>query len=70
VSTGDNVWGHRPESGHTAGASLAGYKVDATDGHIGKVDKHNDPRRSRRPYVTGVGERRIPAVAVWEGSGL
>ncbi|MFJ8745958.1 PRC-barrel domain containing protein [Embleya sp. NPDC127516] len=42
MSTGDNVWGHRPESGYTAGTSLAGYKVDATDGHIGKVDKHND----------------------------
>ncbi|MFI6584621.1 PRC-barrel domain-containing protein [Embleya sp. NPDC050493] len=42
MSTGANVWGHRPESGHTAGTSLVGYKVDATDGHIGKVDKHND----------------------------
>ncbi|MYS82742.1 hypothetical protein [Embleya scabrispora] len=42
MSTGDNVWGHRPESGYTAGTSLAGYKVEATDGHIGKVDKHND----------------------------
>ncbi|MYW02687.1 PRC-barrel domain-containing protein [Streptomyces sp. SID3343] len=36
------MWGHRPESGYTAGTSLAGYKVEASDGHIGKVDKHND----------------------------
>lgn len=42
MSTGDNVWGHRPESGYTPGTSLTGYKVEATDGHIGKVDKHND----------------------------
>ncbi|WP_331769976.1 PRC-barrel domain containing protein (plasmid) [Embleya sp. NBC_00888] len=42
MSTGPNAWGHRPESGYTAGASLTGYKVDAFDGHMGKVDKHND----------------------------
>ncbi|MFF7244311.1 PRC-barrel domain-containing protein [Embleya sp. NPDC008237] len=42
MSTGDNVWGHRPESGYIVGTSLVGYKVEATDGHIGKVDKHND----------------------------
>ncbi|MFJ8741380.1 PRC-barrel domain containing protein [Embleya sp. NPDC127516] len=42
MSTGPSVWGHRPESGYTAGTSLTGYKVDAFDGHIGKVDKYND----------------------------
>ncbi|MEV6261483.1 PRC-barrel domain-containing protein [Streptomyces sp. NPDC051784] len=38
----DNLWGYQPSSGHTAGADLTGYKVEATDGTIGKVDKHSD----------------------------
>ena len=29
-------------SGHLAGTDLTGYKVEATDGSIGKVDKHSD----------------------------
>ncbi|GAA3064252.1 PRC-barrel domain-containing protein (plasmid) [Streptomyces goshikiensis] len=37
-----NVWGYRETSGHLAGADLTGYKVEATDGSIGKVDKHSD----------------------------
>ncbi|MCX4675255.1 PRC-barrel domain-containing protein [Streptomyces sp. NBC_01433] len=38
----DDLWGYRPSSGHTAGADLTGYSVEATDGSIGKVDKHSD----------------------------
>ncbi|MFC9324345.1 PRC-barrel domain-containing protein [Kitasatospora sp. NPDC057015] len=36
----DNLWDHRAESGYLAGADLAGFRVEAIDGHIGKVDKH------------------------------
>ncbi|MFJ7587572.1 PRC-barrel domain-containing protein [Streptomyces sp. NPDC097617] len=38
----ENVWGYRTGSGRLAGADLTGYKVEATDGSIGKVDKHSD----------------------------
>lgn len=38
--TNDSIWNYTPTSGHTADADLTGYKVEATDGHIGKVDKH------------------------------
>ena len=38
----ENVWGYRETSGHLAGTDLTGYKVEATDGSIGKVDKHSD----------------------------
>ncbi|MFD9467165.1 PRC-barrel domain-containing protein [Streptomyces sp. NPDC060027] len=38
----DNIWGYQPTTGHTAGTDLTGYKVEATDGSIGKVDKHSD----------------------------
>ncbi|MFH8572849.1 PRC-barrel domain-containing protein [Streptomyces sp. NPDC017993] len=37
-----NMWGYQPTIGHIAGSSLIGYKVEATDGSIGKVDKHSD----------------------------
>ncbi|MET7802043.1 PRC-barrel domain containing protein [Streptomyces decoyicus] len=37
-----DIWGYQPTTGYTAGASLTGYKVEATDGSIGKVDKHSD----------------------------
>ncbi|MGW2989906.1 PRC-barrel domain containing protein, partial [Streptomyces goshikiensis] len=37
-----NVWSYRETSGHLAGADPTGYKVEATDGSIGKVDKHSD----------------------------
>ncbi|WP_371477218.1 PRC-barrel domain containing protein [Kitasatospora sp. NBC_00315] len=36
----ENLWEHRPESGYVTGTDLAGYRVEAIDGHIGKVDKH------------------------------
>lgn len=38
----DNVWGYRETSGRLEGADLTGYKVEAVDGSIGKVDKHSD----------------------------
>ncbi|MEV5783523.1 PRC-barrel domain containing protein, partial [Streptomyces sp. NPDC048448] len=38
----DNIWGYQPTTGHAAGTDLIGYKVEATDGSIGKVDKHSD----------------------------
>ncbi|MFF3976017.1 PRC-barrel domain-containing protein [Streptomyces sp. NPDC055808] len=42
----DSMWGYRETSGRLAGADLTGYKVEATDGSIGKVDKHSDETRS------------------------
>ncbi|MCX4834610.1 PRC-barrel domain-containing protein [Streptomyces sp. NBC_00006] len=38
----ENMWGYPPTSNHTTGADLIGFKVEATDGSIGKVDKHSD----------------------------
>lgn len=38
----DSLWGYRPASGHAPGADLTGYTVEATDGSVGKVDKHSD----------------------------
>ncbi|MEU9096013.1 PRC-barrel domain-containing protein [Streptomyces sp. NPDC087901] len=38
----DNIWGYQPTAGYTAGTDLIGYKVEATDGSIGTVDKHSD----------------------------
>ncbi|MFJ6835531.1 PRC-barrel domain-containing protein [Streptomyces sp. NPDC091209] len=51
----DNIWGYQPTTGHTAGTDLIGYKVEATDGSIGKVDKHSDDVNSAYLVVdTGV----------------
>ncbi|MCY0921645.1 MULTISPECIES: PRC-barrel domain-containing protein [unclassified Streptomyces] len=38
----ENVWGYRETSGHLPDVDLTGFKVEATDGSIGKVDKHSD----------------------------
>ncbi|MCX5094043.1 PRC-barrel domain-containing protein [Streptomyces sp. NBC_00365] len=38
----ENVWSYKSTSGHLVGADLTGYKVEAMDGVIGKVDKHSD----------------------------
>lgn len=38
----DNMWDYQAESGHQAGTDLAGFKVEASDGAIGKVDKHSE----------------------------
>lgn len=37
-----NPWIYRETSGRLAGTDLTGYKVEALDGGIGKVDKHSD----------------------------
>ena len=38
----DSMWGYQAESGHQAGTDLTGFKVEASDGSIGKVDKHSE----------------------------
>ncbi|GLW04316.1 PRC-barrel domain-containing protein [Streptomyces lavendulae] len=38
----EHVWSYQPTAGHLTGTDLTGYKVEATDGTIGKVDKHSD----------------------------
>ncbi|MEU3727595.1 PRC-barrel domain-containing protein [Streptomyces sp. NPDC031705] len=38
----ENAWGYRETSGRLQGADLSGFKVEAVDGSIGKVDKHSD----------------------------
>ncbi|MFF9064145.1 PRC-barrel domain-containing protein [Streptomyces sp. NPDC014891] len=38
----ENVWSYKSSAGHLSGIDLTGYKVEATDGSIGKVDKHSD----------------------------
>ncbi|MBT2470656.1 PRC-barrel domain containing protein [Streptomyces sp. ISL-66] len=37
----EHTWSYHSASGHLAGADLTGYEVEATDGGIGKVDKHS-----------------------------
>ncbi|MDJ0464270.1 PRC-barrel domain-containing protein [Streptomyces sp. H27-C3] len=34
-----DIWSYPPESQYTPGSTLTGFKVEATDGHIGKVDE-------------------------------
>ncbi|MFF4183704.1 PRC-barrel domain-containing protein [Streptomyces sp. NPDC001691] len=36
------IWDYRPTAGYRAGVDLVGYRVEATDGHIGKIDKHSE----------------------------
>jgi hypothetical protein len=51
----DSIWGYQATTGHIAGTDLTGYKVEATDGSIGKVDKHSDDVSSSYLVVdTGV----------------
>ncbi|MFF5973308.1 PRC-barrel domain containing protein [Streptomyces sp. NPDC012769] len=38
----EDVWSYKSTAGHPAGAELTGYKVEAIDGGIGKVDKYSD----------------------------
>lgn len=37
-----DMWSYAPTAGHGPDADLTGYKVEATDGDIGKVDKHSN----------------------------
>lgn len=34
-----DIWGYSTSARYTPGTDLTGYKVEATDGHIGKVDE-------------------------------
>ncbi|MGW4383568.1 PRC-barrel domain containing protein [Kitasatospora sp. NPDC004531] len=34
------LWDYSNAEGWTPGTDLTGYRVEATDGHIGKVDRH------------------------------
>ncbi|MFB6617555.1 PRC-barrel domain-containing protein [Streptomyces sp. NPDC085524] len=38
----ETIWGHQQETGYRMGIDLVGYKVEATDGDIGKIDKHSE----------------------------
>ncbi|MDV5142830.1 PRC-barrel domain-containing protein [Streptomyces sp. SBC-4] len=37
-----DIWVYHPRAGYQQGIDLIGYKVEATDGSIGKIDKHSD----------------------------
>ncbi|MCY0927916.1 PRC-barrel domain-containing protein [Streptomyces sp. H27-H1] len=37
-----DIWGYRPTTGYQQGTDLIGYKVEATDGSIGKISKHSE----------------------------
>ncbi|MGW7064717.1 PRC-barrel domain-containing protein [Streptomyces sp. NPDC054904] len=37
-----DMWSYNPESHYTPGTRLIGFKVEASDGHIGKVDEHTE----------------------------
>ncbi|WP_371502831.1 PRC-barrel domain containing protein [Kitasatospora sp. NBC_00374] len=37
-----DIWGYTAGARYTPGSDLDGYKVEATDGHIGKVDEATD----------------------------
>ncbi|MER7621078.1 PRC-barrel domain containing protein [Streptomyces sp. NPDC126503] len=39
---GSDMWGYSGTSGHVPGTELIGYAVEATDGSIGKVDRHTE----------------------------
>lgn len=36
------IRGYRETAGYAPGAQLVGYKVEASDGSIGKIDKHSE----------------------------
>ncbi|MFF0288782.1 PRC-barrel domain containing protein [Streptomyces sp. NPDC005262] len=38
----ENMWNYKSTAGRATGPDLTGYKVEAADGSIGKVDKHSD----------------------------
>ncbi|MFG2342019.1 PRC-barrel domain-containing protein [Streptomyces yangpuensis] len=37
-----DIWVYLPTAGHQQGINIVGYKVEATDGSIGKIDKHSE----------------------------
>ncbi|MEV8523934.1 MULTISPECIES: PRC-barrel domain-containing protein [unclassified Streptomyces] len=38
----ENIWAYPEAAAYQPGTDLTGYKVEATDGSIGKVDKHSE----------------------------
>ncbi len=46
---GHDMWGHQADSGYRTGTDLTGYRVEASDGHIGRVDEHS--REAGSGYV-------------------
>ncbi|MFF0551784.1 PRC-barrel domain containing protein [Streptomyces sp. NPDC004311] len=38
----EHAWAYRTAAGRIADVDLSGFTVEATDGSIGKVDKHSD----------------------------
>ncbi|RKE23503.1 PRC domain containing protein [Streptomyces sp. TLI_171] len=36
------IWDYESAEGYAAGDDLTGYRVEASDGRIGKVDKHSE----------------------------
>ncbi|MFD0273509.1 PRC-barrel domain-containing protein [Kitasatospora sp. NPDC127111] len=42
MNEGINIWEFRTTAGYTVGTDLVGFHVEATDGHIGKVDRLSD----------------------------
>ncbi|MFD7100436.1 PRC-barrel domain-containing protein [Streptomyces xanthophaeus] len=46
---GSAIWAFGGDAGHAAGTDLVGFKVEASDGSIGKVDKHSED--VERSYV-------------------
>ncbi|MCZ7456729.1 PRC-barrel domain containing protein [Streptomyces sp. WMMC940] len=65
---GAGMWGFPESSGHAPGAELVGYRVEATDGPIGKIDKHSeDVGRCHIVVDTGpwiLGHRRLVPAGV------
>ncbi|AWK12250.1 PRC domain containing protein [Streptomyces spongiicola] len=57
------IWSYPEGSGHAPGAQLAGYRVEATDGHVGTIDEHSgDVGRAHLVVNTGprvFGHRRL-----------
>lgn len=39
---GADMWGYAEGTGHVSGSRLIGYRVEATDGSMGKVDRHTE----------------------------
>ena len=49
------MWDYQNAVGYTPGLDLTGYRVEASDGHIGKIDKHTEDVDSSHVVVdTGV----------------
>ncbi|MDT0437385.1 MULTISPECIES: PRC-barrel domain-containing protein [Streptomyces] len=36
----DSLWSYAPTAGHTPDLDFTGYTVEASDGRVGKVDRH------------------------------